>query len=267
MSIFGPCLSDGASDTTGQEGVDLSEYAKKSHVDTQDTLRVLKAGDTMTGDLSLGGHVARGLPTSFPPLYQGDEAVSSIQAIGLTSDAVKTRVAKTGDTMSGDLDMRANQLHGLPTDFPFGEGDAAVSQTQVLRLAEGEEMARQAIKPIITVWAEENGPISANNYEWSFGNGAFGVARSGYTMLAPGRVLRMGLAASSSEALARVNLVVNGTATSYEVTKPAGQYSGTSTFGMPLEVAQGDRLNFRSATTNGNIAAAVVSLLIELDLE
>ena len=44
MSIFGPCSPTigGASVTIGQEAVDLSEYAKKSHVDTlRHTLRVL----------------------------------------------------------------------------------------------------------------------------------------------------------------------------------------------------------------------------------
>ena len=94
------------------------------------------------------------------------------------------------------------------------------------------------------------------------------MARSGYTMMAPGRVLRMGLTATSSRGVAKVNLVVNGTEqTSYGVTKPAGLYSGTSIFETPLEVAPGDRLNFRSATSNRNILAAVVSLLIELDME
>lgn len=170
----------------------------------------------MSGDLSLGGHVARGLPTSYPPLYEGDEAVSWSQAVRLTSDAV----------------------------------DA------------------QARKPIITVWAEEKGPIRNNAFEWSFGDGAAGVAHSGYTMMAPGRVLRMGLAANSSGDVAKVNLVVNGIEhISYGVTKPAGQYSGTSSFETPLEVSTGDRLNFRSAMSNRNILAAVVSLLIELNIE
>ena len=267
MSIFGPCSPSGA--ITDQEGVDLSEYTKKSYVDTQDTLRVLKTGDTMSGDLSLGGHVARGLPTSYPPLYEGDEAVSWSQALGLVSDTANTRVATTGDTMTGDLDMRGNLVYGLPIDFPFSTGDAAVSRTQTLLLAErvAQVMASRVMKPIITIWAEENGLISNNEYEWSFGNGASGVGRRGYTMMAPGRILRMGLAATSSDSNVRVNLVVNGAEnTAYAVTKPDGRYSGTTTVETPLELAQGDVLNFRSATTNGNITAAVVSLLIELDL-
>ena len=67
MSIFGPCSAmtgtiSGTSDTTGLE-VDLSEYAKTSHVDVQDSRRVLKAGDTMTGVLDMGGNSVQGLPT------------------------------------------------------------------------------------------------------------------------------------------------------------------------------------------------------------
>ena len=274
MSIFGPCSAmtgtiSGTSDTTGQE-VDLSEYAKTSHVDVQDSRRVLKAGDTMTGVLDMGGNSVQGLPTSYPPIYEGDEAVSWSQAVSFTSDAVDTRVAKTGDTMSGDLDMGGNAVRGLPTTFPFGVGDEAVSRTQALLLMEGEEQARLAIKPIITVWAEENGSLLNNAYEWSFGNGAAGVPESGYTMLAPGRVLSMGLATTSSDSTsdrAEVNLVVNGTEQlSYRVTKPTGQHSSTTSFRTPLELAQGDRINFRSATTTPNITAAVVSVLIELDL-
>ena len=33
----------------------LSGYAKTDYVDVQDGLRVLKAGDTMSGDLDMGG--------------------------------------------------------------------------------------------------------------------------------------------------------------------------------------------------------------------
>ena len=56
MSIFGERIS---------RGPDLAEvlsgYAKKDYVDAQDGLRVLKAGDTMSGDLDMGGQLVRGL--------------------------------------------------------------------------------------------------------------------------------------------------------------------------------------------------------------
>ena len=128
-------------------------------------------------------------------------------------------------------------------------------------------------KPLITIWAEESVTFGNGNYEWSFGNGSSGAAHAncGYTMMAPGRILRMGLAASTASGslgAAIVNIVVNGTENNtYDVTKPSGQYSGTSTFTTPLELAERDRINFRSAITNDIVtrACAVVSLLIELD--
>ena len=55
MSIFGERIS---------RGPDLAEvlsgYAKKDYVDAQDGLRVLKTGDTMSGDLDMGGGGATG---------------------------------------------------------------------------------------------------------------------------------------------------------------------------------------------------------------
>ena len=47
------------------------------------------------------------------------------------------------------------------------------------------------IKPIITVWAEEKGPVSNGNYEFSFGNGCSGSEQpyGGYCMSAPGRII------------------------------------------------------------------------------
>ena len=47
--------------------------------------------------------------------------------------------------------------------------------------------------PIITIWAEENGVIKNQKFEWSFGSEAEGHRHSSYTMMAPDRMLRMGL--------------------------------------------------------------------------
>ena len=66
---------------------------------------------------------------------------------------------------------------------------------------------------------------------------------------------------------AGVNISVNGKEKkSYGATKLSGQISGVSIFETPLELAQGDTINFRSATHNPRIVGATVSLLIELDL-
>ena len=71
------------------------------------------------------------------------------------------------------------------------------------------------IKPIITVWAEEKGPLSNGNYEFSFGNGCSGSEHTygGYYMSAPGRIIRGSLTVTQSCIIltdkVEVNIVVN----------------------------------------------------------
>ena len=243
MSIYGPSARHGDDTRTGAQN--LSGYAKTNYVDAQDGLRVLKQGDAMSGDLHMGDNLVRGLPTAYPPLYRGDEATSWAQAVGLARDAV------------GNLSDPSEPQHAATKSYV--DERVAATRSRV-----------DSRKPMITVWAEEKGPLSSGEYEWSFGNGSRGNRCLGYPMMAAGRVLRMGLAGFTSTTApdaAIVNVVVNGTEnTAYGVLKPDGQYTGTNTFGTPLELARGDRINFRSATTNPSVVAAVVSLLIELDL-
>ena len=219
MSIFGERIRGPGPAVAG----DLSDYAKKDYVDAQDGLRVLKSGDTMTGNLTMGSKSrVRGLPTSKAgPRLQGDEAVSQFETVEVISGALKN--------------------------------------------------FRKTIKPLITVWAENKRPMVDNRYEWSFGSDAArGYANGGYPMLAAGRILRMGLSTTASHSGvsdAGVNISINGKEkSSYGATRFPGQISGISIFETPLELAQGDTINFRSATRNPKIAGATVSLLIELDL-
>ena len=127
-------------------------------------------------------------------------------------------------------------------------------------------------KPLVTVWAEENMATRSGAYQWSFGGGATGASQHGYPMMVAGRILRMGLTAVRENGgppgrVVTVNIVVNGIVRmAYGVTKPGGQYVGTTAFGTPLDISQGDTINFRSTSTNSSVGGAVVSLLIELDL-
>ena len=72
------------------------------------------------------------------------------------------------------------------------------------------------IKPIITVWAEEKGPLGNGHYEFSFGNGSSASehAYGGYCMSAPGRIIRGSLTVTESRNIlseeVKVNIVVNG---------------------------------------------------------
>ena len=144
MSIYGPEPPE-AELATGPDN-----HALKARLDAQVGLRVLKAGDTMTGELQMGGNMIRGLPQVYPPSdYLGDEAISWSQVVRLLREAL-----------------------------------------------EAWEASRSPIepshKPLITVWAEENGALDGG-YEWSFGNGSNQHATLGYAMPTPGRIKTMTL--------------------------------------------------------------------------
>ena len=72
------------------------------------------------------------------------------------------------------------------------------------------------LKPIITVWAEEKGPLGNCHYEFSFGNVSSGSehAYGGYCMSAPGRIIRGSLTVTESKIIlsedVKVNIVVTG---------------------------------------------------------
>lgn len=106
-------------------------------------------------------------------------------------------------------------------------------------------------KQLITVWAEK-----------AVG-GSFG-GHGGYTMLAPGRILRMGLSSIASGSTA-VAISINGAdRDEFQVTKPDNQTSAYVVFPTPLEISIGSVIGFTNSS--GVDASIVVSLLIELDL-
>ena len=126
-------------------------------------------------------------------------------------------------------------------------------------------------KPLITVFAEEKGPLSEAHAEWSFGNGASAVPNVGYPMPAAGRIIKGSLCTVTRSGItsnyAKVNLVKNGYEQIYNsIEKADDEWSGSVSFDPPLEVNIGDRINFVSKTSNANVTAAVVSVLIELDV-
>ena len=84
-------------------------------------------------------------------------------------------------------------------------------------------------KPLITIWAQENGPLNAGEYEWSFGSGdLYTLANCGYCMPASGRILRgslSGVSESDMSAVSRVNIVKNGSIIGPSITKSPRLYS------------------------------------------
>ena len=128
-------------------------------------------------------------------------------------------------------------------------------------------------KAIITVWAEEKGPLGNGHYEFSFGNGSSGSehAYGGYCMSAPGRIIRGSFMATQSRIIlsekVEVNFVVNGKEqVNQSIVKKPGDICSCTIFRDPIELKQCDVINFISRTTNDKITNAYVSILIELDL-
>ena len=128
-------------------------------------------------------------------------------------------------------------------------------------------------KPIITVWAEEKGPLGDGHYEFSFGNGSSGGdhAYGGYCMSTPGRIIRGSLTATERRIILgeeiKVNILINGKEHVQEsIVKKSGDLCSCTIFNNPIELKQCDVINFISRTANSKITNAYVSILIELDL-
>ena len=65
-------------------------------------------------------------------------------------------------------------------------------------------------KPIITVWAEEKGPLGDGHYEFSFGNGSSGSKHGygGYCMSTPGRIIRGSLTVTEQKKIFAGELIL-----------------------------------------------------------
>ena len=128
-------------------------------------------------------------------------------------------------------------------------------------------------KPIITVWAEEKGPLGDGHYEFSFGNGSSGSehAYSGYCMTAPGRIIRGSLTVTEQKKIftgdVKVNVTLNGKEQVLEsIVKKSGDLCSCTIFNTPIELKRCDVINFISRTAYSKITNAYVSILIEIDL-
>ena len=129
------------------------------------------------------------------------------------------------------------------------------------------------MKYIISVWAEEKGPLGNGHYEFLFGNGSSGSkhAYGGHCMCAPGRIIRGSLMVTESRIIlsqeVKVNIAVNGIEQiNHSLVKKSADICSSEVFRDPIELKQCDVINFISRTTNSKITNAYVSILTELDL-
>ena len=249
--------------------LEYSQATNKFYVDTlvetviigEKALKILRDGFfTSTGEIDMSGHSITGLPN---PIDR--DAAANKNYVDNGGAIIKLPNGKfTADT---DIDFNGFSLKNIPDPI---DGKDAVNKAYV----DGKTIQPPApIKPIITVWAEEKGPLGNGNYEFSFGNGSSGAehAYGGYCMSAPGRIIRGSLTVTKSINIlaeeVKVNILVNGKEqVNQSIIKKSGDICSCTIFRNPIELKQCDIINFVSRTANSKITNAYVSILIELDL-
>ena len=213
-----------------------------------------------TGEIDMSGNSITGLPN---PIDRDAAANKNY----VDNGGAITKLPNGAFTVVSDIDFNGFSLKNIPE--PIDEKDA-VNKAYV----DGKTIQPAApIKPIITVWAEEKGPLGNGHYEFSFVNGSSGSehAYGGYCMSASGRIIRGSLTATESRNIlseeVKVNIVVNGhERVNQSIVKKSGNICSCTIFRDPIELKQCNVINFISRTTNNKITNAYVSILIELDL-
>ena len=127
----------------------------------------------------------------------------------------------------------------------------------------------QKTNPFITVYAEENGPLIKSSLQWSFGNGCERNKQYGWPSPVDGKIVRGSICVCAGNHKASeviVGLVLNGTDKDLKIVKPVDEWSKMTIFSDPITIRAGDRINFRSKTSNSSVTHAMVNLLIQIDI-
>ena len=193
--------------------IENHQASNKFYVDTvveaatagDKALRKLQDGIfASTGEIDMSGNSITGLPN---PIDR-DAAVNKNY---VDNGGAIAKLPNGAFTAVSDIDFNGCSLKNIPDPT---DGKDAINKAYV----DGRTIQPSVsinIKPIITVWAEEKGPLGDGHYEYSFGNGSSGSehAYGGYCMSTPGKVIRGSLTATESKAIltqeVKVNIVVN----------------------------------------------------------
>ena len=192
--------------------VENHQISNKFYVDTviesaiagDKTLRKIRDGIfTSTGEIDMSRNSITGLPN---PIDRDAAANKNY----VDNGGAIVKLPNGAFTAVSDIDIDGFSLNNIPDPI---DGKDAVNKAYV----DGKTIHPSAsinIKPIITVWAEEKGPLGDGHYEFSFGNGSSGseYAYGGYCMSIPGRIIRGSLTATESRVIlsqeVKVNIVV-----------------------------------------------------------
>ena len=291
---------------------DGQDVATKKYVDTANKAFIFGEGKYLAvGEVSMGGRRLNnvGMPIENHQAsnkFYVDTVVEAVTAGDKALRKLQDRIFAS----TGEIDMSGNSITGLPNRI---DRDAAANKNYVdnggaitknpdgsftavsdidfigFRLKnipnpkDNRDVYNKAYvdsivspirsKPIITVWAEEKGPLGDGHYELSFGNGSNGPehAYGGYCVSASGRIIRGSLMVTESKIIfseqVKVDIVINGIEQSnHSIIKKSAEICSCAVFTDPIELSQCDVINFISRTANSRIRNAYVSILIELDL-
>ena len=246
--------------------IENHQASNKFYVDT--VIETATAGDkalrkiqdgifASTGDIDMNGNSITGLPN---PIDRDAAANKNY----VDNGGAITKLPKGAFTAVSDIDFNGFSLKNVPEPI---DGKDAVNKAYV---DDRTIQPAAPIKPIITVWAEEKGPLGNGNYEFSFGNGSSGSehAYGGYCMSASGRIIQGSLTVTESRNIlseeVKVNIVINGKEQfNQSIVKKSGDICSSSIFRDPIELNQCDVINFISRTAYSKITNAYVSILIE----
>ena len=155
------------------------------------------------GDIDMNGNSIIGLPN---PIIRDAAANKNY----VDNGGAITKLPNGVFIVVADIDFNGFTLKNIPNPIDVND---AVNKAYV---DDRTIQPAAPIKPIITVWAEEKGPLGNGHYEFSFGNGSSGSEHGygDYCMSAPGRIIRGSLTATESRNIiseeVKVNVVVNG---------------------------------------------------------
>ena len=114
---------------------------------------------------------------------------------------------------------------------------------------------------MMPVWAEENGSLANNTYEWSFGNGGVSPAGHGLTIFVPSgyKCELVAMSLCLRQGTATVEALKNSTllGSSANVSVSSGT-SNTNEF-TPVEYSNNDIINFRTTSANNTGSPNVVT--------